>query len=106
MSRIILKSNDSLNCFPNNKPSNFTVKTVNLSSIGRNLEVSLNEIIFPFGFINVRDGYNKIDAILVMGESKELTDDEITDMPRTEFKINPNYYNPSSLINEINLKIK
>ena len=106
MSRIILKSNDSLNCFPNNKPSNFTVKTVNLSSIGRNLEVSLNEIIFPFGFINVRDGYNKIDAILVMGESKELTDDEITDMPRTEFKINPNYYNPSSLINEINVKIK
>ena len=106
MPRIILKSNDSLNYFPANKPSDFTVKTVNLASIGDNLEVALNEIIFPFGVMNVRDGYNQIDAILAMGESKELTVDEITDSPRTEFKINPNYYNPSSLINEINVKIK
>ena len=63
MPRIVLKSNDSLNYFPNNKPSDFTIKTVNLSSIGHNLEVALSEIIFPQRFYNVRDGYNSIDIV-------------------------------------------
>ena len=105
MPRIILKSNDSLNYFPNNKPSDFTVKTVNLRNIGHNLEVALNEITFPSGIINVRNGYNEIDVILVKDESGELTFDEIMQMPWIKFKINPRFYNSTSLIDEINSKI-
>ena len=64
MSRIVLKSNDSLNYYPNNNLSDFIVKIPNLSSIGRNLKVALSEITFPFGFKNVREGYNQVDFLL------------------------------------------
>ena len=106
MSRIVFNSAHSLKYFPNNKPNDFTVNIpIKLSAIGRNLEVALNEITFPSGFINVRNGYNEISAILAMDEGEELTVDEITEMPRINFKIEPNFYNPKSLIDEINLKI-
>ena len=92
MSIITLKSNGYLDYFPNNKPSDFTVKIPNLASIGHNLEVSLNEITFPSGFINVRNGYNKIDVILAIDAGEELTVDEMTEMPRIKFEIEPNFY--------------
>ena len=134
MSRIILKSNDSLNYFPANKPSDFTVKTVNLSSIGHKLEVALSEIIFPQWFYNVRDGYNSIDIVQsseqseastsYSGASKGLTQpldkeyDTIADvgvgvasirskdpkLPWT-YNIEPFFYTPTMLIDEINKKM-
>ena len=102
MSRVILKSDDSLNYYPNNKPSKFTVKTINLSHIGQHLEVTLTEIIFPFGFKNVREGYNEINIILAKDDGNELTINEITEMPTMSFKVKPNFYTPLHLINEIN----
>ena len=105
MSIITLKSNGYLDYFPNNKPSDFTVKIPNLTSIGHNLEVSLNEITFPSGFLNVRNGYNKIDVILAIDEGEDLTVDEITEMPRIKFEIEPNFYKPTLLIDKINSKI-
>lgn len=92
--------------YPNNKPCNFTVKTVKLSSLGSNLEVALSEIIFPSGYINVRNGYNNVDMILASDEGAELTNKEIFDMEWTKFTIDPNFYTPTLLIKEINLKIK
>ena len=105
MSRIILKSNDSLNYYPNNKPSDFNVKTINLSTLGHHLEVALTEIIFPSGFKNVRNGYNQVSIIPVKDEGEELTIDEITEMPAIAFTIDPNFYTPPALIEEINSKI-
>ena len=105
MSRIVLKSNDSLHYYPNNKPSNFTVKTINLSTLGPHLEVALSEIIFPFGFKNVRDGYNQVNIIQVKDEGDTLTIDEITEMPSLAINVEPNFYTPTSLIDEINAKI-
>ena len=95
MSRIVLKSCDSLKYYPNNKPNDFTVKIPNLSSMGRNLQVSMVEIIFPLGFKNVRDGHNSI----------KISNAKYRDDPWI-FTIEPNFYTPSSLIDEINKKIK
>ena len=133
MSRIVFNSAHSLKYFPNNKPNDFTVNIpIKLSAIGRNLEVTLNEITFPSGFINVRNGYNEISAILAMDEGEELTVDETTkmddveltvdettemegeeltvdettEMPRINFKIEPNFYNPTSLIDKTNLELE
>ena len=94
MSRVILKSDDSLNYYPNNEPSKFTVKTINLSHIGQHLEVALTEIIFPFGFKNVREGYNEINIILAKDDDNELS-----------IKVKPNFYTPLHLIDEINREI-
>ena len=105
MSRVILKSDDSLNYYPNNEPSKFTVKTINLSHIGQHLEVALTEIIFPFGFKNVREGYNEINIILAKDDGDELTINEINVMPSSSFKVKPNFYTPLHLIDEINREI-
>ena len=104
MSRIVLKSNDSLNYYPNNNPSDFTVKIPNLSNIGHNLKVALSEIIFPFGFKNVREGYNQVDFILATDEFKFYDDDNLI-ISSNKFHIKPDFYNPTSLIDEINAKI-
>jgi len=108
-SRIILKSDDSLKYYPNNKPNRFTVKTKNLTHIGQDLEVALCEIKFPFGgFKNVRDGYNEITVILAKDYDDadnaydELTNDEILDMPTVSFIVKPNFYTPLQLIDELN----
>ena len=106
MSRIVLKSNDSLNYYPNNNPSDFTVKIPNLSNIGHNLKVALSEIIFPFGFKNVREGYNQVDFIFATDKYKFYNDDDDDEIiSLNKFHIKPDFYNPTSLIDEINAKI-
>ena len=102
MVRIILKSNDSLNYYPDNNASNFAVKTAHLMSLGSDLEVALTEIIFPFGYENVRAGYNEVNIIPASDAGDEITIDEITEMPTMSFKVNPNFYTPTSLIEQIN----
>jgi hypothetical protein len=64
------------------------------STFGNSLEVALSEIIFPFGLINVRDGYNQVDIIQVKDEGEEITIDEIVEMPQFGFKINPIFTHP------------
>ena len=63
MSRIVLKSWDSLKYYPKNKPNDFTVKIPNLSSMTHNSKVAIVEIIFPACFHNVRDGHNSIEVM-------------------------------------------
>ena len=63
MSRIVLKSCDSLKYYPKNKPNDFTVKIPNLSSMAHNSKVAIVEIIFPACFHNVRDGHNSIEIM-------------------------------------------
>ena len=107
-SQIILKSDDSLKYYPNNKPNRFTVKTKNLTHIGQDLEVALSEMKFPSGFKNVRDGYNEITVILAKDYDDaddaydELTNDEILDMPTVSFIVKPNFYTPLQLMEELN----
>ena len=95
MSRIVFKSSDSLKYYPNNVANDFTVKIPNLSSMGSNLKVAIVEIIFPLGFKNVRDGHNSI----------KISNEKYRDDPWI-FTIEPNFYTPSSLIDEINKKTK
>ena len=95
MSRIVLKIIHNSKYFPNNKPNDFTVKIPNLSKIGHNLKVAIVEIIFPLGFNNVRDGHNFI----------EVTNEANRQNPWI-YTIDPNFYTPTSLIDEINKKAK
>ena len=96
MSRIVLKSDHSLNYFPNNKPNDFTVNIpIKLSRIGHDLKVALVEIIFPLGFNNVRDGWNSIEISNASNRKNPWI-----------YSIDPNFYTPTSLIDEINKKTK
>ena len=92
MSRIVFNSTHSLKYFPNNKPNDFTVNIpIKLSAIGRDLKVALVEIIFPLGFNNVRDGFNSIEILYETYKESPWI-----------YSINPNFYTPTSLIDEIN----
>jgi hypothetical protein len=60
MSRIILPSNGSIDYFPDNKMSNYTIKPA-VPLEGANYECALSEIIFPNRMVNIRKGFNQIN---------------------------------------------
>ena len=54
MFRIALPSNASLEYFPENTPSSFTIKPATTFNLDGNYEVALSEIIYPNTWHNVR----------------------------------------------------
>ena len=61
--RIHCPSNSSLDYYPDNTASEYSVKIPNFESIAQNRTVSvgLSNIIFPNAFKNVREGLNKVE---------------------------------------------
>ena len=100
-SRILLRSDDSSQYYPNNKGNAFTVKTPNLSNFGHNLEVALTEIVIPSDFINVREGYNAIDLSFTIYDG-EIRAERIV---YKRYQIDADFYTPRLLIDEINRAI-
>ena len=66
-----------------------------MSRIGHDLKGALVEIIFPLGFNNVRDGWNSIEISNASNRKNPWI-----------YSIDPNFYTPTSLIDEINKKTK
>jgi hypothetical protein len=71
MYRITLPSNASMNYFPNNTLSNFSVKPPVPIVDGEDYECALSEIIFPNRFINVRAPNNSIIVRRTVGSEEE-----------------------------------
>ena len=97
--RIVLKSNDSLKYYPNNKASAFTVKTPNLANFGHHLEVALTEIVIPSDFKNVREGYNAIDVRFTIDKAEHKR------QLNNQYQVEPDFYTVTSLIDKINTLI-
>ena len=100
-SRILLRSDDSSQYYPNNKANAFTVKTPNLTNFGHNLEVALTEIVFPSDINNVREGYNTIDLSFSIYVDKIKAERILN----KQYRIGADFYTPSLLVDEINRKI-
>ena len=83
--RIALPSNASLNYYPNNIPSNFTVKPSQPFN-GMGYECALAEIIFPNRLINVRPNANTIVIRRMVKKKGE------SDSIRETLTIPPGYY--------------
>lgn len=63
-----LPSNSSMDYYPNNKISSFTVQLPRYMSLEGDWEVALIEIQYPYAFINVSEGNNELEVV-----TKELT---------------------------------
>ena len=85
MFRIALPSNASLEYFPKNTASNYTVKPAIPLSLS-NYEVALSEIIFPNSWQNVRKGYNTV----TISRLRKKKGDE--DAVKAKLTIPPGYY--------------
>ena len=62
-----LPSNSCMEYYPDNKPSNYTVKLAR-SVEGFDLDCALTEIILPNRLINVREGLNDVNIYRLVGK--------------------------------------
>ena len=100
-SRILLRSDDSSQYYPNNKANAFTVKTPNLSNFGHKLEVALTEIVIPSDFNNVREGYNTIDLSFSIFDGENNAER----IMNKQYQFDADFYTPILLIDKINRTI-
>ena len=84
MFRLTLPSNASMNFFPDNTLSNFTVKPL-LAINASEYECALAEIMYPNRFHNVREGYNHIYINRTMRKRGVAVKEQI-------FTIQPGFY--------------
>ena len=82
---LYLPSNASMEYFPDNTLSNFTVKPSHPIENGDQLECALCEIIFPNRFLNIRNGSNNIIVYRMLHKRSH-------DYKRLEFTIPSGYY--------------
>lgn len=101
---LTLMSNSSLNYYPENKTSTFTVHLPQKIQLIGEWAVALAEIHYPYNFFNVTDGENYIYVELNVGgedlNSIDRTKDpnQITQSHHDKFSIPPGFYTSVSCI--------
>ncbi len=104
-----LLSNSSMNFFPENKTSSFTVQLPRSVKLFGDWEVALTEIHYPYSFFTVQDGDNEI-KIKTFKATKEFIDSKGKSLPPmtwSTLKITPGFYsNVKEIINAINKEIQ
>lgn len=109
---ITLVSNSSVNIFPNNTTSSFTVLLSEIISLKGRWEVAIAEIHYNYNFLNVTERNNKIILTRILSSSSSLNNDKaINDIPKIPFTVKlevpTGYYNSvHDLIKTINLQLK
>ena len=84
--RFTLPSDCCDDYFPNNKPSNFTVKLPQVFDLEHyKHELGLAEIIYPTKIYNIRNGYNKLAVFRNFKGAQR-------NVPKRVFEIPPNFY--------------
>ena len=58
---VTLPSNSSMQCFPDNKTSNFVTKLSRTPQLDGEWEVGLAEIVYPHTWYNIREGKNSVE---------------------------------------------
>lgn len=104
---ITLVSNSSMNIFPENKTSSFTVLLPEKISLKGDWCVAVAEIHYNYNFFNVNDQNNKIKLIdnVVDMNTNEISSDEGDDTIH-ELQVTSGYYNTvKDLIDTVNAQI-
>lgn len=104
---ITLVSNSSMNIFPENKTSSFTVLLPEKISLKGDWCVAVAEVHYNYNFFNVNDQHNKIKLIenLVDMKRNEISSDEDDDSIH-ELQVTTGYYNTvKDLIDTVNCQI-
>lgn len=116
---VTLLSNSSMQFFPDNKTSSFTVQLAEKITLNGSWSVGLAEIHYNYNFFNVTSNNNSVVAVkkkLELSEKSEYSSDDmcstsgyhrpVSDFIRT-VKITPGYYaSVSDLIDTVNTEMK
>lgn len=97
---VTLLSNSSMNYFPQNKTSSFTVQLAEKITLNGSWNVGIAEIHYNYNFFNVTDANNEI----IVKRKSDQTENSI--VPMAEIRITPGYYSTvSDLVETVNTTI-
>lgn len=95
---VTLLSNSSMNYFPENKTSSFTVQLAEKITLNGSWSVGVAEIHYNYNFFNVSPGNNTIKAVK---KNSELSENSI--VPSEDICLTPGYYATVSDLVDIQL---